>query len=257
LTGDNGERQRVKPAPAPGAGPTPLRRFYTEVTLVVVAEGHSLRLDGRMVRTPLGKPLVVPVAALAEAIAEEWRRQGERIEPGSMPMTRLANTAIDRVAPRPADIMEEIVSYAASDLLLYRAEGPAELVRRQERLWDPVLAWAAREIGARFVVTTGVMHVTQPELALRAVRGAIAPLDPFTLTSLHNITTLTGSALLGLALALRHLGADEIWQAALVDEDWNREQWGTDPIDYQRRAVRRTELDDAARFLVLGSAERD
>src|SRR5690606_30248285 len=115
-----------------------------------------------MVRTPLGKPLVVPVAALAEAIAEEWRWQGERIEPGSMPMRRLANTAIDRVAPRPADIMEEIVSYAASDLLLYRAEGPAERLRRQQRLWAPVLAWAASETGARCVVTTGVMHVTQP-----------------------------------------------------------------------------------------------
>src|SRR5262249_31736486 len=157
----------------------------------------------------------------------EWDSQGESIDPATMPLTRLANSIIDGVAAAPAPVAADIEKYLGSDLLFYRAEGPQRLVERQARLWNPGLAWAREALGARLVLAEGVVHVAQPAGAIAAARAAI-PSAPWRLGALHAITTLTGSALLALALAGGHLTADQVWDAAHVDEDWNMEQWGRD-----------------------------
>jgi chaperone required for assembly of F1-ATPase len=167
-----------------------------------------------------------------------------------MPLTRLANSIIDGVVAAPTPVAADIGKYLGSDLLFYRAEGPQRLVERQERLWDPVLAWAREALGARFMLAQRVMHAAQPEGAIAAARAAI-PNDPWRLGALHAITTLTGSALLALALARGHLTTDQAWDAAHVDEDWNMEQWGRDDIALARRAARRAEMDAAATVLAL------
>jgi chaperone required for assembly of F1-ATPase len=207
-------------------------------------------LDGRPVRTPARGFLVAPSRALAQALAAEWDAQGEIIDPATMPLTRLANSIIDGVVASPTPVAADIGKYLGSDLLFYRADGPQRLVERQERLWDPVLTWAGEALGARFVLAQGVMHTAQPEGAIAAARAAI-PSDPWRLGALHAVTTLTGSALLALALARGHLTTDAAWDAAHVDEDWNMEQWGRDEIAVARRTARRAEMDAAATVLAL------
>lgn len=224
------------------------RRFYRDAAIEDTADGFRVVLDGRPVRTPARNFLVAPSRTLAQALAAEWDFQGETIDPATMPLTRLANSIIDGVAGAPMPVAAEIEKYLGSDLLLYRAEGPQRLVERQARLWDPVLAWAREALGARFVLAQGVVHVAQPEGALAAARVAI-PNDPWRLGAVHAITTLTGSALLALALSGGHLTADAAWDAAHVDEDWNMEQWGRDEIALARRAARRAEMDAAATVL--------
>jgi chaperone required for assembly of F1-ATPase len=224
------------------------RRFYREVGIEETADGFRVVLDGRPVRTPARGLLVAPSRALAQALAAEWDSQGETIDPAKMPLTRLANSIIDGVVTSPIPVAAEIEKYLSSDLLFYRADGPQRLVERQTHLWDPVLAWAREALGARFVLAQGVVHVAQPDRAIAAAR-AVIPNDPWRLGALHAITTLTGSALLALALAGGHLTADEAWDAAHVDEDWNMEQWGRDEIALARRAARRAEMDAAAMVL--------
>jgi chaperone required for assembly of F1-ATPase len=224
------------------------RRFYREAGVEETADGFRVVLDGRPVRTPARAFLVAPSRALAQALAAEWDSQGESIDPARMPLTRLANSIIDGVAAAPAAVAADIEKYLGSDLLFYRAEGPQRLVERQARLWDPVLTWVRDVLDARFVLAQGVMHVAQPESAIAAARAAI-PTDPWRLGALHAITTLTGSALLALALAGGHLTADEAWDAGHVDEDWNMEQWGRDEIALARRAARRAEMEAAATVL--------
>lgn len=224
------------------------RRFYRDAGIEDTADGFRVVLDGRPVRTPARNFLVAPSRTLAQALAAEWDSQGETIDPATMPLTRLANSIIDGVVGAPMPVAAEIEKYLGSDLLLYRAEGPQRLVERQARLWDPVLAWAREALGARFVLAQGVVHVAQPEGALAPARVAI-PNDPWRLGAVHAITTLTGSALLALALSGGHLTADAAWDAAHVDEDWNMEQWGRDEIALSRRAARRAEMDAAATVL--------
>jgi len=224
------------------------RRFYRQAGVEETEGGFRIMLDGRPVRTPARGFLVAPSRALAQALAAEWDAQGEIIDPATMPLTRLANSIIDGVIAAPAPVAADIAKYLGSDLLFYRAEGPPRLVERQERLWDPVLAWARDALGARFVLAQGVVHATQPEGAIAAARAAI-PHDPWRVGALHAITTLTGSALLALALGRRHITTEEAWDAAYVDEDWNMEQWGRDDIALARRAARRAEMDAAATVL--------
>ncbi len=238
-----------------GARPALPRRFYAQANAAKGADAYAVRLDGKAVRTPARRILAAPTLALALAIAAEWQEQVEVIDPATMPLTRLANAIIDGVAERPAPVAAEIAEYLASDLLFYRATDPCGLVERQERHWDPVLAWAADALGARFAPTQGVMHVAQPQPALAAARAAI-PRDPWSLGALHAATTLTGSALLALALAHRRLAVEEAWLAAHVDEDWNMEQWGRDALALERRAVRFAELKAAATVLDLQRAFR-
>jgi chaperone required for assembly of F1-ATPase len=200
------------------------------------------------VRTPAGRLLAAPTLALARALAAEWEAQHEMIDPAKMPLTRLANSIIDGVSERSAPVAEEVARYLASDLVCYRAATPPGLVGRQAQQWDPIVAWARDALGARFMLAEGVMHVEQPDSTLAAAAAAI-PSDPWKLGALHSITTLTGSALLALALAQGRIGADEAWAAAHIDEDWNMEQWGRDELALERRAYRHAEFQAAAAVL--------
>jgi chaperone required for assembly of F1-ATPase len=232
-------------AAQPGVAPARPRRFYRAVTTAPVAEGHAVRLDDRPVRTPARRLLAAPTLRLAQAVAAEWAAQGEVIEPVRMPLTRLANAIIDGVAGEPAPVAAEIAKYLSCDLLFYRANSPRRLVECQRRHWDPILAWAADELGARFVSTEGVIYVAQPQAALQAAADAI-PGDSWRLGALHVATTLTGSALIALALAGGSLCVEDAWAAANVDEDWNMEQWGRDELALERRGLRLAEFQAAA-----------
>jgi chaperone required for assembly of F1-ATPase len=231
-----------------GARPALPRRFYRAVTTAPVAEGHAVRLDDRPVRTPARQVLAAPTLRLAQALAAEWAAQREVIDPVAMPLTRLANAIIDGVAAQPAPVAAEIATYLSCDLLFYRAASPRALVERQRRHWDPILAWAAQVLDARFVRTEGVVYVAQPQAALQAARDAI-PGDSWRLGALHAATTLTGSALIALAIAGGSLSVEDAWVAANVDEDWNMEQWGRDELALERRGFRQAEFQAAATIL--------
>ncbi len=227
------------------------KRFYKEVATEPVAGGHRVLLDGRPVKTPKKRALELPAASLAEAVAAEWRAQGAEVDPAAMPLTRIANTAIDAVADAKAEVAADLVSFAGTDLVCYRAEAPAELARRQATAWDPVLAWAHEVLGVRMAVTEGVTHVAQPGEALDRVKSALDGAGAFELSALHMMTTLTGSALLALAHARGAISADEAWAAAHVDEDYQIELWGRDAEADERRERRRAEFDAASRLIAL------
>lgn len=230
------------------ARPVLRRRFYERASTAAAAEGFAIQLDAKGVRTPAGRVLAAPTAALAQAIAAEWDAQREVIDPARMPLTRLANSIIDGVGDNAAAVAAEIAKYLASDLVCYRAASPQGLVERQARHWDPILAWARETLGARFCLAEGVVHVAQPGTALAAATAAI-PTEPWRLGAVHTVTTLTGSALIALALADGALTADAAWQAAHLDEDWNIAQWGEDELAQQRRAFRFAEFEAAAAVL--------
>ena len=225
-----------------------LRKRFYERAHIGESAPFALLLDGRPVKTPSGQPLALPSRALAEAVAAEWQQQKEQIDPAAMPLTRLANTIIDGVAPAPDPVAEEVARYLGSDLLFYRAEGPANLVALQARHWDPLLDWAREVLRARFVLGEGVVFVAQPDHALAAA-GAAIPSDPWRLGAINVITTLTGSALIALALERGVLSVEDAWAAAHVDEDWNMSRWGRDEIALERRALRFAEMQAAATVL--------
>ena len=225
------------------------KRFYQRAH-VGDAAPFAILLDDRPVRTPAGNALALPSRALGEAVAAEWDAQQERIDPAVMPLTRLVNSVIDGVAMAPAPVAEEVVRYLGSDLVCYRADTPAGLVARQARHWDPILGWARDTLGARFVLAEGVMFVAQPEQAIEAARAAI-PAEPWRLGAVSVITTLTGSALIALAVAQGRLSVDDAWAAAHVDEDWNMSLWGRDEVALDRRAKRFAEMQAAATVLAL------
>jgi chaperone required for assembly of F1-ATPase len=230
------------------ARPALRRRFYERASAASGPEGHAVYLDDKPVRTPARRPLAAPTLPLAQAIAAEWDAQREEIDPANMPLTRLANAIIDGVADAPGPVRAEIEKYLASDLLFYRAASPQELRERQTRLWDPILLGAKSTLGADFKTGEGVVHVAQPLAALQAASGAI-PDDAWSLGALHVMTTLTGSALLALAVLRGELSVDAAWRAAHVDEDWNMELWGRDEQALERRAFRYAEMQAAARVL--------
>ncbi|MEC9368358.1 MAG: ATP12 family protein [Pseudomonadota bacterium] len=238
------------------SGPVTLpKRFYKHAHVDEAPEGgFSVRLDTRPVRTPGRAELSAPTRALAEAIAEEWNAQGEKIDPATMPLTRLANTIIDGVLKTEQQVRDDIAAYAGTDLVCYRAGHPEGLVAAQQALWDPVLEWAASSLPARFAKVEGIVHVRQPEEALQAVRAALAGHGAWMLAPLHVVTTLTGSALLALAFAAGAMTPEEVWAAAHVDEDWQISQWGEDAEAAARRARRRSEMEAAARLLALSRA---
>ncbi|MGF1620454.1 MAG: ATP12 family chaperone protein [Rhodomicrobiaceae bacterium] len=233
------------------AGGEPLKRFYSQVTLDDAPEGWRILLDGRTVRTPQLAPLTLPSRPLAEAIAEEWRRQGDTIDLGSMPLTKFANTALDAVAPNALSVAEDVLNFARRDLVCYRAEKPETLAARQTLYWNPLLDWADEHYGARLVVTEGVMPVDQPENSIAALRTPCACLDPFGLTALHVMTSLTGSAILALAHIAGRLSLEESWAAAHVDEDFQIEHWGEDAEAMARREQRFEEMRAASEFFQL------
>ncbi len=228
---------------------TPLRkRFYESAGVAETPEGFAVTLDGKQVRTPGKRFLSAPVRELAEAMAAEWGAQTDSIDPLSMPVTRLANSTIDGVADDVAAVRDDIAKYFDTDLLFYRASFPEELIARQAEHWDPALRWLADELGAHFILAEGVMHVKQPEPAIKAARQAL-PETPWAVAAMHVVTTITGSALLALALYRKALTPDEVWAAAHVDEDWNSQQWGADEDVTQRRAQRRRDFDAAVKVL--------
>ncbi|SER63617.1 ATP12 family chaperone protein [Sphingobium sp. YR768] len=231
-----------------------MKRFYSEVTIVEVEGGFAIQLDGRPVRTPARALLALPTQALAEAVAEEWRAQGETVEPASMPMTGLANAAIDHVAANKADFAAGVARYAQSDLLCYRADGPDTLVARQAAAWEPLLDWARARYGVAFAVTQGIIPVPQPDETLARLEAAVVALDSFTLTGLSTLVTLSGSLVCGLALVEGGEDRDTIWQAAEIDEAWQVEQWGEDAEASARSAGRAADFATAAAFCALARA---
>ena len=234
--------------------PQPVRRFYKHAEVTEEDGRFVLSLDGRRARTPGRNPLAHPSRALMLEAAAEWERQGETVDPADMPLTRLMNSAIDGVAHTTAETRADILRYAGSDLLCYRAEEPDTLVACEAHAFDPVLRWAAEELGARFHVTAGVMHVAQSPEALAATGAALdAYNDPAALAALSVMTTLSGSALLALAVAGGFLTPEAAWLAAHVDEDFEIERWGVDAEAMARRAARRREFDAAATAVVLAN----
>jgi chaperone required for assembly of F1-ATPase len=228
-----------------------MKRFYSKAEAIAEDGGVGVRLDGRPVKTPARAPLRVPTEELAEAIAEEWNAQGEEVDPRAMPLTGLANAAIDRVTPDPAAFARSLAGYGETDLLCYRSEGPEALTRRQSDHWEPLLDWARGRFGIDFEIVCGVMHRPQPEATVERLAGAVAERDPFRLAALSPLVTISGSLLVALALAEGEIGLEAAWKAATVDEAWQAEQWGEDALAAQSLAARRRDFEAAYRFLTL------
>jgi len=228
-----------------------MKRFYKLATVSPEAGGVAILLDGRPVRTPARALLHVPTEELAEAIAGEWNGQGETIEPHLMPLTGLANAAIDRVAPDPAAFARTLAQYGESDLLCYRAEGPKSLVERQNRVWDPLLGWARTRFGIEIETTSGVMHRPQPPQSVEQLGWAVAARSAFQLAGLAPLVTIAGSLIIALALAEGAIGLEAAWDAAMLDEAWQAEQWGADPLAAASLENRRREFEGAYLFLTL------
>jgi chaperone required for assembly of F1-ATPase len=224
------------------------KRFYKQAGISETPDGFGITLDGKPVRTPSGRPLLAPTRDIAEGIAAEWNAQGEVLDPLTMPLTRFANSVGEGVIDRVEAVSEDVAKYLGSDLLFYRAAHPEALVAREAALWDPVLFWAADTLGAHFILAEGIVHVRQPESAIATARAAL-PRDPWSIAALHVVTTLTGSALLALALKHEVLDPDQVWAAAHVDEDWNCEKWGIDAEVAARRAARLVDFTAAASVL--------
>lgn len=227
---------------------TTRRRFYKDVT---VTGDLGIALDGRPVKTPMKAPLCLPTRALADAVAAEWAEQGDEIRPATMILTKLANTAIDRIAGQRPAIEREILDYANSDLVCYRTDRPPELVARHIAAWNPVVDWARTELDAPFEVTEGILHRPQPEAALAAFGAAVAALSDFELAAFHSIMTLTGSALIAMMLARKAMVPEAAWITAHVDEDYQIEHWGQDAEAQARRAARYAEFMACCRFMAL------
>lgn len=225
-----------------------MKRFWKTVA---IGEDRGIRLDGKPVRTPGKQPLVLPTLALAEAVADEWRAVGEgaEIDPRAMPLTGLANAAIERI--EPAAFAMGLAAFGESDLLCYRAESPDDLVARQAALWDPILDWARTRYDVHFEIAPGVIHRPQPPATIARLAEAVSARTAWELAGLSPIITIGGSLIAALALAEGAATADEVWRAVELDEDWQAEQWGRDELSLDALESRRRDFDAGARFLSL------
>jgi chaperone required for assembly of F1-ATPase len=229
-----------------------MKRFYDRAEAAPAEGGlYAVLLDGRPVRTPARNPLVLPTLSLAEAVAAEWNEQGDKVDPRSMPLTGLANAAIDRVAPDPDAFASSLAAYGETDLLCYRAEGPDALVRRQSDAWDPLLSWARRRFDVDFEVVEGIVHRAQPERTVEQLRRAVSSHSPFALAALAPLVTISGSLVIALALAEGAVDLDTAWAAATLDEAWQAEKWGADDLAAAALEARRREFEAARLFLSL------
>lgn len=228
-----------------------MKRFWEEVTVAAKEEGWTIALDGRLVRTPARAPLVVPTRALADAVADEWRSAEESVDPRAMPLTGLANAAIDRVAPEREAFAAGLARYAEADLACYRAEGPRGLVTRQEESWDALLAWGRRRYDIDFATTCGIVHVEQPQATIDRLSHAIASLDPFRLAALSPLVTIGGSLVAALGVVEKAITPEAAWDAVSIDERWQLEQWGSDADAEAALDNRHRDFMAAARFLEL------
>lgn len=204
------------------------RRFWTTAAAVPVSGGFAVQLDGKPVRTPLKTPLILPTLALANAVTAEWQAQEGKVRPETMPVTRTANSAIDKVATQRAEVADMLAAYGDSDLLCYRAQGPEALIRRQAQAWDPLIEWASIKLSAPLRTASGVIHVDQPQTSLAALSALVHALDPFRLAAFHDLVAISGSLILALAVTHGRLGAEEAWTLSRIDEDWQISLWGED-----------------------------
>jgi len=231
------------------------KRFYKEAVVAEHEGKFGIELDGRVVKTPARRSLLLPTRAAAQLIADEFAAQEKEIDPARMPATRIANTAIDGIVADPQAVLEDVLRFASSDMLCYRAGSPERLAALQTELWDPLIDWAGSSLGARFILAEGVMHVEQPREALAALSVHLGQFkDPFAIAALHTITTLTGSAILALAVAKGEITGAQAWKLAHVDEDWTIEHWGEDAEAAERRSLREREMMAAVRILEAISA---
>ncbi|MFN4056696.1 MAG: ATP12 family chaperone protein [Roseinatronobacter sp.] len=224
------------------------KRFWTDAHVAEMDGGFTVTLDGRGIKTPAKAALILPTRALAELIAQEWRDQPEKIDPGLMPATRAANAAIDKVTGQRGEVAKLVTAYGDSDLVCYRATKPEALIAREAAAWDPLLDWTAHRYGYRPVAQNGVVHVAQPAALLASLEADVARFDAFALTALHDLVALSGSLLIGLAVTDRFDTPEKLWQASRVDEDWQIEQWGEDDDATALAEGRKRGFMDAARF---------
>lgn len=224
------------------------RRFWKKVSVAEAGGGFGVFLDGRPIRTPAKSPLILPRRALAEMVAAEWAAQKETVDPLSMPATRSANAAIDKVAPQRGEVVALLAEYGASDLLCYRAQSPERLAQRQAEAWDPLLDWAADALGARLRVAVGVMPVPQDAGALMRLRGQVAAQDDFELAAFHDLVSLSGSLILAFAVTQGVRSPEAAWTLSRIDEDWQIAQWGEDAEAAEMAARKRDDFLHAARF---------
>lgn len=229
------------------------KRFYKQADIAKKGDSFTITLDDRVLNSPMKAGLLIKSHELALAIAKEWQEQGEYLNTDTMIYTKLANTALDRVAPRRAIIIDEVISYAGTDLICYRAVEPLSLISKEEKSWDPILEWFKNSHNINLKTGAGIMHVAQDNGELQKLTAFYGRYDEFTLTAIHNMTTLLGSALLPLALLMGEWSADDIWRAAHIEEDFQIERWGGDEEAEQRRAKRRAEFDKTYSFYLLSS----
>lgn len=227
------------------------KRFWTSSAVVPVQGGWTVQLDGRAVKTPAKSLLVVPTEALAQAIAAEWDAQLGEIKSETMPYTRTANSAIDKVAVQFDDVATMLSAYGGSDHLCYRATGPEPLVARQAAAWDPILDWAAEALDLHLTVTAGIMHVAQPDAALARAYALVADLGPFRLAAFHDLVALSGSLVIALAVIHGRLDPEAAWRLSRIDEDWQIEEWGEDEEAAELTAIKHDAFLQAARFYGL------
>lgn len=228
-----------------------MKRFYKQVSVAAAEGGFQIHLDGRPVRTPAKHLLTIPSIALAEAIAAEWDAQAENIEPANMPLTRHANTVLDRVAAHRDAVVTEIARFGESDVICYRADWPTDLAAAQSAAWDPFVAWARTRYDVSLACTQGIIHTPQSADAITRLHHAVDAMSDWQLAPLHTITTITGSLVIALAVAEGQASKEEAWQAGQLDELFQIEKWGDDPLAAKARAARQTDLEAAARFLEL------
>lgn len=224
------------------------KRFWKAAAVVERDGGFGVDLDARAVNTPNKTPLILPTRTMAQAIADEWDAQVDKIDPLTMPVTRGANSAIDKVAPQQAEVVADLANYGDSDLLCYRAAGPVELVARQAEKWDPVLDWSEGVFGARLNVGEGVMHVAQDPALLANLHAEVAAFDNFALAGVHDLIAISGSLVLALSVTKKYLNPEDAWLLSRVDEHWQAELWGEDEEALAHEALKRTAFMDAARF---------
>ena len=231
---------------------TPLnKRFWKEVSVVRKDDGFAVFLDNRPLKTPTKAPLLAPTEALAEAIADEWRAVEEKIDPRTMHLTRCANATIDKVRNEHGAVAAMLAEYGATDLLCYRAESPESLAKRQQEAWDPLLEWLENTHGVVLNVTSGVMHIAQPEEGQEKLRRIVRDFDPWRMTALHDLVTISGSLVLALATVEGHLTPSASWELSRIDDKWQEEQWGTDDEARAAAEVKFQDYCKAARLLDL------
>ena len=227
------------------------KRFWKIASVVEAGDGFTVHLDGRKLRTPVKSELIVPIRELAEAIAAEWDAQGDKVDPLTMPVTRTANAAIDKVAPMHAEVSALVAAYGDTDLLCYRAASPSELVKRQNTAWDPLLEWAADTLAAPLKTGVGIVHVKQDTKVLTLLAKRVANLDAFQLAAFHDLVGMSGSLIIGFATIHKVLPVTGLWRCSRIDEDWQIEKWGEDNEEITTSEGKKAGFEHAARFYFM------